>query len=172
MCRQLHNLRRLIPWLLLASILCALITLLASCRSTKTTVSSTHTDTQTNVHTEVRRQTIYVPDTVYIEIPKQTAEQTIRDSTSMLENSYALSMARINPDGSLYHTLETKPQSKPVGILKPVERKDSIVYVDKVVTKKEVQTIKVEKKLPWWQRALMFVGGVAILLLLLTYAKK
>lgn len=115
---------------------------------------------------EIRKETIYVPDTVYIEIPKQTAERTTRDS-SRLENDYAISYARINADGTLYHNLSTKPQKKPVEINKPVERNDSIVYVTKT------KTVTVERELSWWEQTqikgfhvLAVIFGIVVLWLL------
>lgn len=117
---------------------------------------------------EIRKETVYVPDTVYIEIPKQTAERITRDS-SRLENDYAISYARINADGTLYHNLSTKPQKKPVEINKPVERNDSIVYV----TKTKTDTVTVERELSWWEqtqikgfRVLAIIFGIVVLWLL------
>lgn len=101
-----------------------------------------------SVRTEVRKEVIYIPDTVYIKIPAQSAERTTKDSTSNLENDFASSTARINPDGTLYHDLNTKPQDKPVPTEKEVERNDSIVYVDRFT---EVP-VPVEKELSWWER--------------------
>lgn len=97
---------------------------------------------------EVRTQTIFVPDTVILEIPAQTAERTTADSTSHLENDYAISDSRINADGTLYHDLKTKPQKKPVPIEKEIERTDSIVYKDIAV---EVP-VPVERELSWWEQ--------------------
>ena len=94
---------------------------------------------------------VYLPDTAHFDIPNQTAERTTADSTSFLENDYSTSEARINPDGSLFHNLNTKPQKKPVPIIKPVIQKDSVrvEYRDKKV---EVPIeVVVEKPLTWWQ---------------------
>lgn len=106
----------------------------------------------TNQSDSVRIETRYIKyterDTVYLEIPAQTAERTTRDSTSHLENDYAVSDARINADGTLYHDLKTKPQEKPVPTEKQVERRDSIIYVDK---KLEVP-VPVERELSWWEQ--------------------
>lgn len=105
-----------------------------------------------NQSDSVRIETRYIKyterDTVYLEIPAQTAERTTRDSTSHLENDYAVSDARINADGTLYHDLKTKPQEKPVPTEKQVERRDSIIYVDK---KLEVP-VPVERELSWWEQ--------------------
>lgn len=72
-----------------------------------------------------------------MDIPAQTAERTTRDSVSHLENDYAVSDARINPDGSLFHNLRTKPQKKPVETDKKIERRDSVVYKDRYLKVKE-----------------------------------
>lgn len=105
---------------------------------------------QDSTHVEVRKEIIYVTDTVYFEIPEQKSERTTADSTSHLENDYATSNARINPDGSLYHDLNTKPQDISKEVQTPVERSDSIVYryKDKIV----IETVEVEKELSWWEK--------------------
>lgn len=108
------------------------------------------TDSQDSTRVEVRTKTVLVPDTVYIEIPSQTAERTTRDSTSHLENEYAASDARINPDGSLFHDLRTKPQKKPVATDKKIEQRDSIVYRNKVVT--VTKTVSVPRDLTKFQK--------------------
>lgn len=101
-----------------------------------------------STHTEVREKTVYLHDTVYFEIPAQTAERTTNDTTSFLENDYAESNARINPDGSLFHDLKTKPQDKPVPTGKEIVYRDSTVYKNNYV---EVP-VPVEKKLSWWEQ--------------------
>lgn len=103
---------------------------------------------------EVRTETVYVTDTAYIEIPAQTAERTTEDSTSHLENDFALSDARINPDGTLFHSLETKPQSKPVEFQKPIITNDSI----EVRYKTRTRTVEVERKLTKWEKFKMDTG--------------
>lgn len=115
---------------------------------------------QDSTRVEVRKEIVYVPDTVYLEIPAQTAERTTRDSTSHLENDYATSDARINTDGSLYHDLKTKPQEIPKEVETPVQVKDSIVYKDKY--KDRVRTVEVERELTWWQRTQMYGFWVAL----------
>lgn len=94
----------------------------------------------------VRTKTVFVPDTVFLEIPAQTAERTTMDSVSHLENEYAESDARINQDGSLFHDLRTKPQQKPIQIEKPIEYRDSIVYMN------SEKIVPVEKELTKWQK--------------------
>lgn len=110
----------------------------------------TETDSQDSTHVKVTTKTILVPDTVFVEIPAQTAERTTRDSTSHLENEYATSDARINPDGSLFHDLRTKPQKKPVATDKKIEQRDSIVYRNKLV--QVTKTVSVPRDLTPFQK--------------------
>ncbi|MBR0116504.1 MAG: hypothetical protein IJM04_04400 [Prevotella sp.] len=134
--------------------------LIVACCPCKHVVRESSTVEQDSMKTEVRREVVYVPDTVLVEIPAQMAERTTRDSTSHLENDYAVSDVRINPDGSLHHTLETKPQKKPVEFQKPVERNDSIVYKYKYF---DGEVVKV-KELSRWDQFKVDYGGWAITL--------
>ena len=129
--------------------------LCSSCRTTHRTIA-TEEQEQDSVHIEVRTNTVYVKDTVYLEIPPQTAERTTADSTSHLENDYAESDARINPDGTLYHDLRTKPQEIPKEIETPVERNDSTVYKYKDRTVYETVEVEVERELTWWQQTQIY----------------
>ena len=133
---------------------------------------TTETDRQDSTRVEVRTQTILVPDTVFLEIPAQTAERTTRDSVSHLENEYATSEARINPDGSLYHDLKTKPQKKPVEFQKPVERRDSIVYRERVRTETVTETVEVPRQLTWFQKTSIYGFWAAIIFLMIVYTIK
>lgn len=147
-------------------LICALIAfpfVLSSCRSQSNVVA---TEKQ-NERIETRYERIFIKDTVYLEIPAQSAERTTADSSSFLENDYAASNARINPDGTLYHDLYTKPQLQPTEIDKEIERKDSIVYREREV---EVPVI-IEKDLTEWQefRLKWFGALVAVLLALLAW---
>ena len=136
------------------------------CRHLTSTINS-----QDSIRIEVRTNTIYVPDTVLIEIPAQTAERTTADSTSHLENDYAISDAKINPDGTLYHNLNTKPQTKPVPTDKKVEYRDRIVYQKKYIDR-EV-TVEVERKLSWWEKTQMKGFWVLIAIIaVFVYRKK
>ena len=140
--------------------------LFVGCCPCKNLVSTTTTIEQDSTDTKVRIETIYVTDTLMVEIPEQKAERTTNDSTSHLENDYAVSDASINPDGTLSHTLATKPQKKPVGFQKPIERQDSIVYRYKYKYR-DKEVIK-EKELSRWEKIKMAYGGYALIALLLT----
>ena len=125
---------------------------------------------QDSTRVEIRKEIVYVPDTVYLEIQAQTAERTTRDSTSHLENDYAESDARINSDGSLYHDLKTKPQEIPKEQT-PVERNDSIVYKYKDRTVYET----VERELSLMERiklaAFWYLAGAVALCVCLLFRK-
>lgn len=106
------------------------------------------TEQKDSVRVEVREVTKYIRDTAFIPIPAQSAENTTRDTSSHLETDYAESDARINPDGSLYHSLRNKEQEKPVPVDVPQTQKDSIVYKDRYVYEK----VKVPRDLTTWQK--------------------
>lgn len=115
---------------------------------------TTETDRQDSTRVEVRTQTILVPDTVFLEIPAQTAERTTRDSVSHLENEYATSDARINPDGSLFHDLRTKPQKKAIETDKKIEKRDSVVYRNRYL--KVNEKVSVPRDLTKFQKCEIF----------------
>ncbi len=108
----------------------------------------TQTEQRDSVRVEVRKETKYIKDTVFLTVPAQSAENTTRDTSSHLETDYAESDARIAPDGTLHHTLRNKEQEKPVPVDVPVTQKDSIVYRDKFI----YETVEVERELTGWQK--------------------
>ena len=103
-----------------------IILFMIGCKTTKQTAPPTFVHDSTNI--KVVYRTEWKTDTVFFNVPEQKAERTVKDSTSFLENDFASSLARINPDGSLFHTLNTKPQEKPIPTKTPINYKDSIVY--------------------------------------------
>lgn len=109
------------------------------------------TSTQDSVRVETVVRTEYIPDTVLLEVPVESKQQNVRDTTSHLETSFATSDARINADGSLSHSLANKPQKRPVPIEKEIIYKDSIVYRDRMNT----EIVEVERELTWWQKTQM-----------------
>lgn len=145
--------------------------LLCGCSSTRQ-VPKQQEQRRDSLRVEYRERTIYVPDTIYLEIPLQMAERTIADSISHLENEYASSDARLNSDGTLTHTLSTKPQIKPVQTEREIEYRDSIVYRDKVVEHKETITEYVKHQKTWWERTQIYGFWAAIILVAVSYRKK
>lgn len=115
------------------------------CSSSKKAISIEKRD---SVRTEIRYEKVFIKDTAYIEIPAQISERIIKDSVSFLENDYALSNARLNSDGTLFHDLRTKPQNKPIVVDTKIERRDSVIYKDREI---EVP-IPVERELGWWEK--------------------
>lgn len=106
------------------------------------------TEQRDSVRVEVRKETIYIRDTVFLTVPAQSAENTTRDTSSHLETDYAESDARINPDGTLHHTLRNKEQEKPVPVDVPMTQKDSMVYQGKY----GYETLEVPRELTSWQK--------------------
>lgn len=124
-----------------------------SCATQRGSGSSTTITEKDSSDVKVEIRTEYITDTLYIEIPAQKSERTTQDSISHLETDYAVSDARINPDGSLSHSLENKAQKKPAEFQKPIEHKDSIrtIYKYRYKDKKVKVPVYVEKDLSWWQ---------------------
>lgn len=147
--------------------------LLTGCAATKKTLA-TDSSQLDSVRIEYRERTVFVPDTVFVEIPAQTAERTTPDSISHLENDYSESTAKINQDGSLYHDLKTKPQTKPVPVQKEVQQRDSVrvEYRDRTVTETVVETVEVEKKLSWFQKTQIAGFWTLLVFLMIVYRKK
>lgn len=126
------------------------------------------TSTADSVRVETIVRTEYIPDTVLVEVPVESERQTVRDTTSHLETSFATSDARINADGSLSHSLANKPQKRPVPTEKEVIYRDSIVYRDRVNT----EIVEVERELTWWQQTQIRGFWVTIIIILVLLRKK
>lgn len=75
---------------------------------------TTSTGTRDSLHIEIKYRTIWIPDTVRVRLPAERTEQTVRQDSSHLETSAAVSDARINPDGSLTHSLENKQEDQEI----------------------------------------------------------
>lgn len=146
--------------------------LLGGCATSRKIPTQVQEQKRDSLRVEYRERTVFVPDTVYMEIPSQTAERTTADSVSHLENDYASSDARLNLDGTLTHTLYTKPQLKSVPTERKIECRDSIVYRDRAIKEKETVTEYVEHKLSWWERTQIYGFWAAIILAAVCYRKK
>lgn len=148
--------------------------LLSGCATPRKITSTDSQQQRDSVRIEYRERTVLVPDTVFIEIPAQIAERTTLDSLSHLENDYAESDARINPDGSLFHDLKTKPQTKPVPTNKEIQERDSVrtVYKDRIVERTITETVEVEKDLTWFQKTQIAGFWTLLVFLMIVYRKK
>lgn len=142
------------------------IILLAVVSCCPTRQLTTSTQDSVRVETVVRYERVL--DTVFIEIPVEVVRQTVRDTTSHLETSYAVSDARITTDGALFHSLENKPQKKPIPTEKEVIYRDSIFYRDKIVKK----SVPVERELTWWQQTQMKGFWIVLAILVVACRKK
>ena len=136
----------------------ATVMLFSSCRTGRQIVVVEGKD---SIRIEERVREIKVTDTLFVEVPMQKESTTVRDSMSHLENDYAISDARINPDGSLSHSLETKHRTDTLSREVGVQVRDSIVYREKVVPK----IVPVEKELNWFTQMRIWLGNVMLVLI-------
>lgn len=109
---------------------------------------------------EVRTETVFWKDTVYVELPVIVESARTLDTVSILENRFAKSEASVS-GGVLNHSLETKPVREPIEVERTIVYRDSLVYVDKVLT----ETVEVEKKLSRWAQFKMKLGGIALIMI-------
>lgn len=129
-------------------ILLAVMTATGCCPYRKASVPTV----RDSVRVETVIRTEYVRDTVLVEVPAEEKAQTVRDTTSHLETTFAESDAAITPDGALHHTLRNKPQNKPVAAETKVVYRDSIIYRDRV----KIERVEVERDLTWWQQTRLY----------------
>ena len=111
---------------------------------------------------EVRTNTVYIPDTVYIELPRIVEKVQTHDTTSLLENKYAVSEAQVSY-GVLAHSLEIKPVREPAIIQKEIIYRDSIVLQQVDVD----HYIEVPAELTPWQSFKIKLGGYAFALIII-----
>lgn len=132
--------------------------LFSSCRSRQQLVV---VEARDSVRVEERVREIKVTDTLFVEVPPQSAERTTADSTSHLENDYAISDARINPDGSLSHSLETKPRTDTIPKELYIQVRDTTIYREKVIPK----IVTVEKPMGWFTQMRIWLGNIMLVLI-------
>lgn len=131
---------------------------------------TTSTGTRDSLHVEIRHRTIWIPDTVRVQLSAERTEQTVRQDSSHLETSAAVSDARINPDGSLSHSLENKTNDREIPTQRPIEYRDSIVYRDREIEVEKI--VEVERKLTWWQQTQMKGFWIVLAILVVACRKK
>ena len=110
---------------------------------------------------EVRTNTVYVPDTVYIELPRIVEKVQTLDTISVLENKYAKSEALVE-NGTLNHSLELKPVREPAIVQKQIVYRDSVVLQQVDVD----HYIEVPAELTAWQSFKIKLGGYAFALII------
>ena len=111
---------------------------------------------------EVRTNTVYVPDTVYVQLPAVSQSVETLDTVSVLENKYAISEAQVS-NGVLTHSLEVKPVKEPAIVQKQIVYKDSIIVREVDVD----HYIEVPAELSAWQNFKIKLGGYAFALIIL-----
>lgn len=107
-------------------------------------------------------------DTAYVDIPTQSAEFTGQDS-SHLETDFAVSNARINSDGTLYHDLNNKKRKYAVTI--PAVNSERIVVRDSIVYRDRLTEVPVKFPLTAWEKFLKWsgIGGWFLLLFIVVW---
>lgn len=138
-------------------ILICLCAFLSGCRGAKPATTPTIPTLQLQNNTDTKIIHTETIDTVFVEIPAQSAERTTPEGFSHLETDYAESDARINDDGTLSHSLKNKPQPKPV----PVKNSADTIYIDRIIEKPVPVEVPVltEAKLTKWQQTRLDTWG-------------
>ena len=111
---------------------------------------------------EIRTETIYVPDTVYIELPRIVERVQTLDTVSIIDTKYAVSEAQVS-NGVLAHSLEVKPVKESAIIQKEIVYRDSVVLQQVDVD----HYIEVPAELTPWQSFKIKLGGYAFALIIL-----
>lgn len=130
------------------------VSVMWSCRA----VRYVPVESRDSVRVEVRERTVRLRDTVWMEIPVLMERRETRDSVSHLENDYAVSDARVDEKGRLFHDLRTKAGRLPVVTEPEVKVRDTTVWRDREV----MVPYPVERELTWWERWKMEAGGFAL----------
>lgn len=103
-----------------------------------------------SVRVEIRERPVH--DTAYVDVPLIKEVNVTRDTSSHLENEYAMSDASIS-DGTLRHSLETRPHK----IAAPV----TITVHDTLTVEKKAETIiKEVNVLTKWQGFQIILGRI------------
>ena len=162
-----HRLFRGIIFLLIVVLALLIMSIsLSSCRTTRLiTETVTRTDTVT-----VKRDSIIIHeriDTVEIALPQsvQVIEIPIEhDTVSVLTDRYYTSTAAVF-DGRLRHSLRSNPGATLTGTA--VVHDTVKVYVDSTMINNQSHHSEIKEvpvnHLHWWQKALMWIGVIAII---------
>ena len=129
-------------WCVLAGVLLVLMLILIGCGARQKAPPSQGEVRRDSVSTKVVERTIYKHDTVRLHVPYQVATAKVKDSTSRLENDWAVSTAHVYADGTLQHSLETKAGPRQMETETPIIYRDSIVYRDREVEKEVTKEVR------------------------------
>ena len=162
-----HRLFRGIIFLLIVVLALLMISIsFSSCRTTRIiTETVTKTDTVT-----VKRDSIIIHDridTVEVELPQSVMYVEIpveHDTVSILSDKYYTSTAAVF-DGRLRHSLRSNPGATITGAA--LVHDTVKVYVDSTMINNQSNHSEVKEvpvnRLYWWQKALMWIGVIAII---------
>lgn len=163
-----HNLQNIIATLLVRLCTFVLFMLLlggilsllfCGCKSKQEVISSEVRADSTSFVSRI----VYIDDTIHFAMPHFHDANKTSDSTSTLENDYAISYAAII-DGYLYHTLDNKEVDIAVPTKKEIQYQDKTVYRNRVVTK--TKTVYVKPKfsdmVKSWFQSIGFISFVII----------
>ena len=118
-----------------------------------------------SVRVEIRERPVH--DTAYVDVPLIKEVNVTRDTSSHLENEYAMSDASIS-NGTLRHSLETRPHK----VAAPV----TLIVHDTITVEKKAETIiKEVHTLTKWQGFQIILGrilgGLFLLIILMLVAR-
>lgn len=119
-----------------------LLLILFGCGARRKAPTSQSEVRRDSVYTKVVERTVYKRDTVRIHVPQQVAVAKVKDSTSRLENDWAVSTAHVYANGTLWHELKTKAGPRPIETETPIVYRDSIVYKDREVEKEVTKEVR------------------------------
>ena len=162
--KELHSAIRTV---VMIAILIILLMLAFGCKSIKKSVSEKE-NVSDSVRIEYKEKIVKMPVTVYVEVPVENVANITKDSTSHLETSFAVSnasMVWIDGVPFLRHDLKNKAQKIEKTDTANVVEKEKIVWKTRRVTytKSEIR----EKVLPLYQKCLMWIGGISILVFII-----
>ena len=143
-------------------ILLFLLLALCGCKSTK---PATVVVVRDSIRTEVRTETVYVPDTIPVVLPPETVRVVAPDTLSRIQTSVAISEAAIR-DGLLHHSIWNKQTALQVPVEHKETTRNSIVYKEKEVPVPYPVEVEVEKPLTWWQQLRLWLGNILLVVIL------
>ncbi len=122
--------------------------------------SSRRTGFESDLRINTTTKTITHPETIGIRLPVYSLRQTVVDSTSTLQTPVAKSEARINPDGSLSHSLTTTDTVLNVPVT------GTTVSTERISYGKRESVCDNSRKLSLWELLqLIIVGAVVVALI-------
>lgn len=98
--------------------------------------------------------------------PVSESRLNVRDTVDVIENDYAVSTVKVHRDGSIDHSLSSKPRTLEVEMEVPVASADTTRSLS---TSECIEVpVYVEKQFDWWQKTLIYAGAASLLILLST----